>query len=112
MSTTETATIPAVPVRRSILHPGRRAGRARPQDDGAPFAGWRCRAVTEELTAVPPTSPRRRPSRRTRARRHLRCALVGTLLAVVAITGLSSYAAAGVGDARSAALCQAHVTRR
>lgn len=126
MSTTETrrpsddcptAVIPAVPVRRSILRPARPT-RSAPQGEGASFAGWRRRAVTEELAAVPatpavpPTSPRRRSSRRTTVRRHLRSALVGTLLAVVAVTGLSAYAAQGVGDARSTAPCQAHITCR
>ena len=117
MSTTETrrpsddcptAVIPAVPVRRSILHPTRPTSQAGP----APFADWRGQAVTEELTAVTAqaaTLPRR-SSRRTTLRRHLRSALVGTLLAIVAITGLSSYAAQGIADARSAALCQAHIT--
>ena len=79
----------------------------------APFADWRGQAVTEELAAVPaPSRPsRRRPSRRTAAR-HLRCALVGTLLAVVAVTGLSAYAAQGVPSARPTAPCQAHVSCR
>lgn len=104
----ETATLPAtgvlptVPVRRSVL---RRAGPAS-RDGEAPFAGWRGRARTEELPAVPAPLRHlaaRRPSRRTRVRRHLRGALVGTLLAVVAVTGLSAYAAAGVTDARQAA---------
>ena len=54
--------------------------------------------------------PTRRPHRGTTLRRHLRCALVGTLLAIVAISGLSDYAAAGITNARSAALCQAHIT--
>lgn len=109
-----TEVLPAVspvPVRRSVLHPAASAS----QDEGAPFADWRGQAVTEVLaavTAVP--GPRRhrvvrRPSRRARVRRHLRCALVGTLLAIVAITGLSSYAAQGIADARSTALCQAHI---
>lgn len=53
---------------------------------------------------------RRRPARRASVRRHLRAALVGTLLAIVAITGLSAYTAQGITDARSTALCQAHVT--
>ena len=117
MSTTETrrpsddcptAVIPAVPVRRSILHPTRPT----PQAGPAPFADWRGRAVTEELAAVPlasATSPSR-PSRRTTLRRHLRCALTGTLLAIVAISGLSAYAAQGIADARSTALCQAHIS--
>lgn len=107
----ETAAIPTVPVRRSVLHPARPA-RSASQDDGAPFADWRGRAVTEELAAVPLASAPspRRPSRRTRARRHLRCALAGTLLAVVAVTGLSAYAAQGVTNARSTALCQARTS--
>lgn len=49
---------------------------------------------------------------RTALRRHLRAALVGTLLAIVAITGLSAYAAQGVADARSAAPCQARIACR
>lgn len=105
-----TAVIPAVPVRRSILRPARPAS----QDEGAPFADWRGQAVTEGLpavTAVPLTRPRR-PSRRRAVAQHLRAALVGTLLAVVAVSGLSPYAAAGVTSARSNALCQAHITCR
>lgn len=122
MSTTETrrpsdgcptSVIPAVPVRRSILHP---TGPARPasRDEGALFTDWRRRAVTEELTTVPagPAPLPRRPSRRTTARRHLRAALTGTLLAVVAVTGLSAYAAQGVASARSTAPCQARITCR
>ncbi len=101
---TETLPIVApVPVRRSILLPALPAI----QDEGASFAGWRGQAVTEELAAVP--APRR-PARRASVRRHLRCALTGTLLAIVAITGLSAYAAQGIADARSTALCQAHIT--
>lgn len=118
MSTTEprrpsddcpTAVIPAVPVRRSILRPARPT-RSAPRGEGASFADWRRQAVTEELAAVP--APRRRPARRASVRRHPRCALTGTLLAVVAVTGLSAYAAAGVADARSTALCQARITCR
>ena len=114
-----TETLPAVapvPVRRSILRPPRPA----PQDDGAPFEGWRGQAQTEELAAVPTPSRSNRharrspiprhPLRRTRIRRHLRCALIGTLLAIVAITGLSAYAAAGITNARSTAPCQARIT--
>lgn len=105
----ETEVLPAVPVRRSVLRPARPAI----QDEGAPFADWRGQAVTEELAAVPaPRRPARRASRRTTLRRHLRCALVGTLLAVVAVTGLSAYAAQGVADARPTAPCQAHLTCR
>ena len=106
----ETEVLPAVPVRRSVLHPARPAS----QDEGAPFSDWRGRAVTEELAAVPArrSALPRRPSRRTTLRRHLRFALVGTLLAVVAVTGLSAYAAQGLADARSTAPCQAHVSCR
>ena len=60
------------------------------------------------LTA-PAAADRRRADRRQTPARHLRAALAGTLLAIVAITGLSSYAAAGIADARSTALCQAHI---
>ena len=104
-----------VPVRRSILRPARPA----PQEEGAPFADWRGQAQTEELAAVPApsrlNSPARRSARRSAcrhsvARRHLRCALIGTLLAIVAITGLSAYAAAGITNARSTALCQASIS--
>lgn len=107
-----TAVIPAVPVRRSILHPTRPASHdeGSPHDEGAPFADWRGQAQTEELAAV--AAPRRGtcPARRSALARHLRCALVGTLLAIVAITGLSAYAAQGIADARSTALCQAHIS--
>lgn len=87
-------------------------------DERGPLAGWRDQAQTEELAAVPApgrrSRPARRPARRRRsvARRHLRRALTGTLLAVVAVTGLSAYAAAGGTGARPAAPCQAHVTCR
>lgn len=57
-----------------------------------------------------PLTSRRRPSRRARVRRHLRAALVGTLLAIVAIAGLSAYAAQGFADALQAALNRAHPT--
>ena len=102
-----------VPVRRSILRPARPG----PQEEGAPFADWRGQAQTEELAAVPAPSRRNRPARRSAcrhsaARRHLRAALIGTLLAIVAISSLSAYAAAGITDARSTALCQAHLTCR
>ena len=49
---------------------------------------------------------------RRRAGRHLRAALTGTLLAVVAVTGLSAYAAQGVADAGPTAPRQAHITCR
>ena len=103
-----------VPTRRSILHADRSSPPAS-QDDGAPFADWRGQAQTEELAAVPAPSRRNRPARRSACRhsavrRHLRSALVGTLLAIVAISGLSAYAAAGIADARSTSLCQARIT--
>lgn len=80
-------------------------------------ADWRGQALTEELAAVPAPRRRSRPARRSAcrrsvARRHLRSALIGTLLAIVAITGLSAYAAAGITNARSTALCQARVSCR
>ena len=101
----ETAVISTVPVRRSVLHPARPSGR------GSPFAGWRGQARTEELAAVP-SSRGSRTARGTRARRHLRAALVGTLLAVVAVSGLSAYAAQGVTEARPTAPCQARTSCR
>lgn len=81
----------------------------------APGADWRGQAVTEELAAVPAPRLRNRPARRSACRhsvaRHLRSALIGTLLALVAISGLSAYAAAaGIADARPTELCQARIT--
>lgn len=108
------AAIPTVPTRRSILHAARSSHPA-PQDDGAPFADWRGQAQTEELAAVTrgyAARAERAPSRRRTVAQHLRCAVAGTLLAIVAVTGLSAYAAQGVTDARSTALCQAHITCR
>ena len=107
----------AVPVRRSILRPATGPSAPASQEEGAPFAVWRGQAQTEELPAVPAPSRRNRPARRSAcrhsaARRHLRAALIGTLLAIVAISGLSSYAAAGITNARSTALCQAHISCR
>lgn len=112
MSTTETAIIPSTPstpstapVRKSILRP------SAPDERGPePFDGWRGQAPTEELPSVTSRCRRARPARRTAVRRHLRAALVGTLLAIVAIAGLSAYAAQGIADARQAALCQARIT--
>lgn len=102
------AVLPAVPVRRSILRPTRPSSQAGP----LPFEDWRGQAVTEELAAV--AAPRRGtcPARRPALARHLRSALTGTLLAVVAAAGLSSYAAQGVADARPTAPRQAHITCR
>lgn len=117
MSTTEprrpsddfpTAAIPTVPTRRSILH-------ATTSPSPRPVADWRDRTPTEELEAVTRGDAARAwraPSRRRTVARHLRCAVAGTLPAVVAVTGLSAYAAQGVGDARSTAPCQAHVSCR
>lgn len=107
-----TETLPTVPTRRSILHAATGPG----QGPG-PFAGWRDRAPTEELAAVPAPRRRSRPARRSACRhsavrRRLRSALIGTLPAVVAVSGLSSYAAAGVTDARPTALCQARTACR
>lgn len=102
-----------VPTRRSILRPY-----GAPRTLAAPFADWRGQAQTEELAAVPAPSRRNRHARRSARRsacrhsvaRHLRSALIGTLLAIVAISGLSAYAAAGIADARSTALCQASIS--
>lgn len=114
-------TVPAVPARRSIFPrgscPAPTATLPAVTLPAAAGADWRGRAVTEELPAVPAPGRRNRRARRLScrhgvARRHLRAALVGTLLAVVAVTGLSAYAAQGVPDARPTAPFQAHVTRR
>lgn len=117
MSTTEThrpsddfptAVIPTVPTRRPILH-----ATMSPSPSPRPFADWRDRTPTEELEAVTrgyAARAERAPSRRRTVAQHLRCAVAGTLLAIVAITGLSSYAAQGITDARSTALCQAHIS--
>lgn len=122
MSTTETAIIPAyrtadVPTRRSIFPEGTCPAPtatlpAVPAATIPPAAGadWRGQALTEELPAV--AARRGRGSRRLAIVRHLRAALTGTLLAIVAISGLSAYAAQGITEARQAALCQAHVTCR
>lgn len=59
---------------------------------------------------APAAADRRRAGRRQTLALHLRAALTGALLAIVAITGLSAYAAAGITNARSTALCQAHIT--
>lgn len=108
----DTEVLPAVPARRSLLRRARTGGPAAARGTWAgpsPFSDWCGQAQTEELPAVPLTYPRR-PSRRAEVRRHLRCALIGTLLAIVAIAGLSAYAAQGLADARSTALCQAHIS--
>ncbi len=75
------------------------------QPERGPFADWWGRAQTEELPAVSSYPLRRnRPSRRSALARHLRAAMAGTLLAIVAISGISAYAAHGIADARQAAL--------
>ena len=93
--------VPAVPTRRSILH--------RPPEGGAhrtsPFAGWRGQAPTEELAAVPRVSTPAKPTG-SRWARHLRAAVTGIALAAALLTGLQLYAAAGIADARQAALAQ------
>lgn len=93
-------TVAPVPARRSILHPA-----SSPSAPAQLFAGWRDAAPTELLPAVS-SYPRRRnrPSRRSALARHLRCALAGALLAIVAISGISAYAAHGIADGRQAAL--------
>jgi hypothetical protein len=105
-------TVPTVPTRRSILHATASASALAPQPERGPFADWRDLTPTELLPAVTCRDAARAGraySRRTVAR-HLRSALIGTLLAIVAITGLSAYAAQGITDARSTALCQAHIS--
>lgn len=108
-----TETAPTVPTRRSIFPkgacPAPTATIPAVSLPATSFADWRRRAVTEELEAV--TALRvSRPARGTTLRRHLRSALVGTLLAVVAVSGLSAYAAQGVAEARPTAPCQAHIS--
>lgn len=102
-----TETIPTVPTRRSIFPKG-----ACPAPTAtlpavtlptAAGADWRGQALTEELEAVPARALHRSPGR---ALRHLRHALVGTLLAATLLTGLQLYAAAGISDARQAALAE------
>lgn len=131
MSTTETDILPArrgsavlgpnagSPTRRSIFPRGACPAptAALPAVTLPTAAGADCRgqALTEEPAAVPTSSRRNRPARRSACRhsavrRHLRSALIGTLLAIVAITSLSAYAAAGISNARSTALCQAHIS--
>lgn len=99
---------PAGPVRRSIFPngtlPAPTATLPAVTLPTAAGADWRGRALTEELKAVPARALHRSPGR---ALRHLRRALVGTLLAAALLTGLQLYAAAGISDARQAALEQA-----
>lgn len=104
MSNAKTEVIPTVapvPTRRSILRAAPVTGA--PQPERSPFADWRDAAPTELLPAMPSCRVGRR-DRRVSGRRHLRAALTGTLLAIVAISGISAYAAQGVADARQAAI--------
>lgn len=99
---TTTTTTTTAPTRRSILRAAPVTGA--PQPERSPFADWRGRAQTEGLPAVSSYPLRRNhPSRRSALSRHLRAALAGTLLAIVAISGISAYAAQGIADARQAA---------
>jgi len=97
-------TTTAVPVRRSILHAAAIAPAPATiaQPERSPFADWRGRAQTDELPAMTSRRVGRR-DRRVSVRRHLRAALAGTLLAIVAISGISAYAAQGIADGRQAA---------
>lgn len=98
-------TVAPIPTRRPILRPGGAAhAPAAAQPGRSPFAGWRGQASTEELPAVSAPRRRNRPARRPAPVRHLRAVLTGALLAIVAISGLSAYAAQGITDARQAAL--------
>lgn len=117
------APAPAAPVRRSLLRAPAASAPAAPLER-SPFAGRRAQAQTEELPAVSsdtglptPSRPSRprprreragRPSSRRRASvaRHLRQALTGLLIAVAILTGLQLYAAAGISQARQAALAE------
>lgn len=115
--------IPAVapvPTRRPILHaPAESVSAPAPaaQPERGPFADWRgqAQARTDELPAAArggAARAERASSRRRTVARHLGCALAGTLLAIVAIAALSSYAAQGIADARQAALdhARSHVS--
>lgn len=107
-------TIPTVPVRRSIFPKG-----ACPAPTttlpavtlpAAAGAGWRGQAQTEELPSIAaPSRPRVSTSTRptgSRVARHLRAALTGIALAAALLTSLQLYAAAGISDARQAALAE------
>ena len=110
-------TIPTVPVRRSIFPKGAcpaptTALPALPAVTlpAAAGAGWRGQAQTEELPSIAaPTRPRVSTSTRptgSRVARHLRAALTGIALAAALLTSLQLYAAAGISDARQAALAE------
>ena len=104
---TAAAAAAAVPTRRPILHAAS-ASIGQPasvpaQPERSPFADWRGQAQTELLPAMTSRRAGRRDLR-VSVRRHLRAALTGTLLAIVAISGISAYAAQGIANARQAAL--------
>lgn len=68
---------------------------------------WADATPTELLPVVPTPAPTpRAPRRGTTAHRHLRAALAALALAAALLTGLSLYAADGIGSARRAALAQ------
>lgn len=101
------------PIARSGLHSLRMTAYTRAMsttDIDRPYRPYRPAYQTAPAAADRRRADRRRPARRASVRRHLRAALVGTLLAIVALTGLYAYAAQGIADARSTALCQAHIT--
>ena len=122
MSNDKTEVLPIVapvPTRRPILRaaagPSPIAPSPTPQPERGPFADWRGQAQTEELPTVssdagrpspslPSPSRERAPSRRRTVARHLRQALAGLLIAAAILTGLQLYAAAGISQARQAAL--------
>ena len=116
------APVAPVPTRRPIL---RAAGAPAAPPERSPFADWRGQAQTEELPAVssdtgrpspsrpfpsrpsrPSPSRERASSRRRTIARHLRQALAGLLIAAAILTGLQLYAAAGISQARQAALAE------
>ena len=68
-------------------------------------ADWRGQALTEELPAVPRVSTSAKPTG-SRVARHLRAAVTGVTLAAALLMGLQLYAAAGISDARQAALAE------
>ena len=98
-----------VPVRRSIFPkgacPAPTAALPAVTLPTAAGADWRGQAQTEELPACPRVSTSTRPTG-SRVARHLRAALTGIALAAALLTSLQLYAAAGIADARQAALAE------